>query len=141
MELKFTLDEVALVAARNISLHLDYFPWISRIELLSTQNNLVLCDVNYVDKYSRLVSPLYIDYKKRANTSGWFYKSQRITTDAITNVTEDDPVASANAGVAIDTFDAGIEKNTVGINYVWANAGALATRKFIVNLGELLPDT
>lgn len=143
IELKYTLDQVAAVALRDICLSTDYFPWLLNLNLYSSQNNIQLCDFQNIDKYSRLVSPLYLDYKKRSNTCGWFYKSQRTTTAAVANVYINDPLISSNdaAGVSIDVLDPGIEKNFVGVSYSGGNGAVLPTRKFVIRLGDLLPDS
>lgn len=149
-ELQFSIA-IAEVNARYILIHADYFPYITRLELYSLKNKVVILDCLDVDKLNKICNPLYLDYKKRSVSNGFFHKSRRSTTNGV--IRTDDPVLQALATVAPDTVNldvtgtanVGTEKNLCSIWLSGAlgdNGGAgNVAANYNLKLGDLIHDS
>lgn len=124
LQFSFTIPEVN---ARRIYLHSDYFPYITRLELYSLKNKVILLDCQDVDKYNKITNPLYKDFKKRSEGSGFFHKSGRSTSNGV--ILTDDPVVVSLATLSPDsvtTYATGVSHVESGKDLcsIWIN-GAL----------------
>lgn len=82
----FQRNIVGLASAWYQFIWQNYFPYIQRVEL-ATSNNIILCNSMYTDIYNRCAAPCVLDYTKRDQADGFLYPSPRATKGVMTLAT------------------------------------------------------
>lgn len=151
MELQFTAVIPDAGNLLYVLMHADYFPYITRIELYSLKNKVVLLDCQDVDKYNKIINPMYRDFKRRSEGSGFFHKSGRSTANDV--ILTDDPVVQALATVSpnsVTKYATDVSHVEIGKDLcsVWINGpvgdgvnAGNTTVNLNLKLGDLLHDS
>lgn len=148
IELQMSIWIAAALNNNQNSLHCDYFPFLYRVELIWTQNNISLVDIIEVDKYWKIIGPLYNNFSQRSSWDGFMFKSSRTAINNNNNTTGDAP----NAGLATVALNAIINNqggqaagaqmtNDFPAVYIYGANNAVLTANFNINLKDLLPDS
>lgn len=77
MSIQFTTPSVFAPDGSYAGIYRAHCPYIQQVQLFTSDTNILIVQANGVDQYTKIASPLYLDYKERAVTDGFLFTSSR----------------------------------------------------------------
>lgn len=148
--LRFTQPQIAAAANSYFFNPANYFPYITKLEFFSSDNNIYLVNVFDVQKVSKLVGNCNLNPNDRTEIDGYCFNSQRKELQAAAagyagNIGFDDPFYYTNPNVALGAqsglFSIADNFNVGSINYMGGNALVnqnFGARQIAIKLRDLL---